>query len=84
MDQSSWINFAKLREQKFNECTFKEQLLSLCGGDEMLAAVVYYQTQENALRWMNKSVPALGGQTPIRSILTQPTKLKSILMSIPY
>jgi len=84
MDESSWNNFAKLCEAKFSECTFKNELLSQCNGDESLAAVIYYQTQLNALKWMNKSIPALGNKTPIKSVMTQPTKLKSILMSMTY
>ena len=84
MDESSWVNFAKLCEAKFKQCTFKKELLSQCGGDEKLAAVIYYQTQSNSLNWMNKSIPALGNKTPLKSVLTQPAKLKSVLMSTPY
>lgn len=83
MDKSAWNNFAKLCEAKFVECTFKDQLLPLCGNDPKLAAVIYYQTQQNALKWMSKRVPALGNQTPLKSVLTQPTKLKSVLISMP-
>ena len=84
MDESSWDAFAKLCEQKFKECEFKSELLNQCGGDQKLAAVIYYQTQSNALKWMGKSIPALGNKTPSKSILSQPKALKSILMSMAY
>ena len=84
MDESSWVAFAQLCEPKFSECEFKNELLTLCGEDQKLAAVIFYQTQSNALKWMNKSIPALGNRTPSKSILSQPNKLKSVLMSITY
>ena len=84
MDESTWNNFATLCEEKFCECTFKQELLANCGGDKMLAAVIYFQMQLNALEWMSKCIPALGNKTPMASVKSQPTKLKSILMSIPY
>ncbi|MEZ9743690.1 antitoxin Xre/MbcA/ParS toxin-binding domain-containing protein [Vibrio splendidus] len=83
MDESAWDNFAKLCEAKFAECTFKDELLPLCGNDQKLAAVVYYQNQQSALKWMNKSVPALSNQTPLKSVSTQSTKLKAVLVSMP-
>ncbi len=82
MDESSWNNFAKLCAPKFSECTFKDELLVKCSGDEKLAAVIFYQTQLNALNWMNRSIPALGNKTPLKSVLTQPSKLKSVLISM--
>lgn len=82
MNESSWDAFAQLCEPRFNDCEFKSELLSQCGEDQKLAAVIYYQTQSNALKWMNKSIPALGNKTPSKSILSQPEKLKSMLMSM--
>ncbi|MDO6464451.1 antitoxin Xre/MbcA/ParS toxin-binding domain-containing protein [Pseudoalteromonas carrageenovora] len=82
MDELSWNNFAKLCEFKFSECTFKGELVDRCGGDEKLAAVIFYHTQKNALNWMDKSIPALGNKTPLKCVLTQQSKLKSVLISI--
>lgn len=84
MDESSWVTFAQLCEPKFNECKFKKKLLSQCGENQQLAAVIYYQTQSNALKWMNTNIPALGNMTPLKSITSQPNKLKSVLMSMAY
>jgi hypothetical protein len=84
MDESSWDTFAQLCETKFNECEFKNELLNLCGEDKKLAAVIYYQSQANALKWIHRSIPALGNKTPLKSITSQPNKLKSALISIAY
>lgn len=74
----------RLCEPKFNECEFESKLLSQCCEDQKFAAVIYYQTQSNALKWMNTNIPALGNHTHLKSITSQPNKLKSVLMSMAY
>ena len=64
----------RLCEPKFNECEFENKLLSQCCEDQKLAVVIYYQSQSNALKWMNTNMSALGNHTLLKSITSQPNK----------
>ena len=66
----------RLCEPKFNECEFENKLLSQCCEDQKLAVVIYYKTQSNALKWINTNMSALGNHIPLKSIISQPNKLK--------
>ncbi|RJG36061.1 hypothetical protein D1Z90_20570 [Motilimonas pumila] len=80
---SNWDDFAQLCKPCFSDCTFKDELISECGGKEDLAWVVYRHTQDTALEWMRKKVPALGNKTPRKCLGANLNQLKDVLLSFP-
>jgi hypothetical protein len=66
-----WENLASLYMERWMECPFKGELLNAVNGDQNLAATIYGALGNSAMKWLDKSVPALDGRTP-RSCLVTP------------
>jgi len=82
-DTENWNNFASLGKDNFESCEFKNELLSICGGHEDIAWVIYHQEHKNSLKWMKRKIPVLKGNTPEMSIKNNISLLRQVLWSMP-
>jgi hypothetical protein len=63
-----WDTFAGLCRQEFGSCGFQGELIRACGGNDDIAWVAYFHLRGDAMAWLQRSVPALSGHTPIALI----------------
>ena len=70
-----WENLASLYMERWKECSFKSELLNAVSGDQKLAATIYGALGNSAMKWLDKSVPALDGRTPRSCLATQDGEL---------
>ena len=66
-----WNAFAALCRREFVTCEFQAELVQACAGSEDIAWVVYSHRLGDALAWMRRSIPALGGKVPASLIAAQ-------------
>jgi hypothetical protein len=64
----AWQNFVRAHLQWWPSCRFKEELLLALRNDLPLAQAMYGKLGDDALHWLDQSVPALDGREP-RSLL---------------
>lgn len=82
---AAWHRFAALFVDEWSTCQFRSELLSELNDDEEVAMVIYGSVQQNALQWIDKSVPALSNTTARECMKTEEgkKKLKTMLMRMP-
>ena len=68
MNLEGWNKYVSCFKDNFESCTFKDELLSKCGGNEDIAITIYYHSQGNALKWIDSPIPALGNKIPSKEI----------------
>ncbi len=68
MDLDVWNQYVCRFRDNFAICDFKDELIELCGGYDDIACAVFFHTQENAIKWMNKRLPALENKIPSQEI----------------
>jgi len=80
-----WHRFAALFLDEWQTCQFKDELLSALDNDKEIAAVIYGSVWQNALQWIDNSVPALDNITPRECMKTEDgrKRLKTMLMRMP-
>jgi len=64
MDQA-WFRYADLCRAEFSKCSFPDQLIRECGNQEDIAWAVFFNLRADSLNWLNRNVPALGGNKPV-------------------
>jgi hypothetical protein len=75
-------SFARACRPYWRECRFQEELVAAVGGDLDLAVVIYHQVGDEALKWLDRRVPALSGAKPRNCLLTleRQRRLKECLL----
>jgi len=63
-----WNKYVSCFTDNFERCTFKDELIRKCGGNEDIAITIYYHSLDNALKWMDSKIPALGNKVPSKEI----------------
>jgi hypothetical protein len=79
---AAFRGFARVCRPAWRDCGFQEELLAAVGDDRELAVVIYHQLGKDALKWLDRRVPALGGAKPrncLRASQTQ-KRLKECLL----
>lgn len=81
----SWHRFAMLFADEWANCLFKDELLSALNDNEDIAMVIYASVRQNALQWIDESVPALNSITPRECMKTEDgrKRLKTMLTRMP-
>jgi hypothetical protein len=82
---AAFSSFAKLCKKGWRDCGFQSELLAAVGGDQELAMVIYFHLAKEALRWLDRRVPALSGAKP-RNCLKDSRRrrrLKECLLRMP-
>lgn len=68
MNFEDWSNYVSCFSTNFESCTFKDELIKKCCGNEDIAIAIYYHCRNNALKWMDSAVPALANKIPSMEI----------------
>jgi hypothetical protein len=61
---AAFRSFARACRADWRDCDFQKELLEAVGGDRDLAVVMYRQLDDQALKWLDRRVPALSGRKP--------------------
>ncbi len=80
---SHWDGYVQLCKPGFSSCTFRDELITICDGNEDIAWVVFHHNQEQAINWMQQPIPALKGELPANVVKINADKLKNVLLSFP-
>ena len=84
MNNENWEKYVNCFRSHFENCNFKDELIEVCGGYEDIACVVFFHTQDNAISWMNRKIPALDNKIPSQEIKCGNIMfLKKVIMRIP-
>ena len=79
-----WNTFAAVCRRDFGACTFASELVRECGGNEDIAWATYFHLRDDALAWLQRSVPALDGSVPKALIEAgHPDTVRDCLWSMP-
>lgn len=65
---ASWSIFADLCHEAFEACSFKEQLLSECSGNEDIAWAVFFHFRGQSISWLHQAIPALEHGIPFELV----------------
>lgn len=60
-----WKKFAEVCRAEFRSCSFQAELIAECGGNEDIAWATYFHLRQDALAWLHRRVPSLGGSEPV-------------------
>lgn len=83
--KSNWEAYSQNFNQYWVGADFQQESLQLSNGHQDKAQVIFYHTDDYALKWMRQNVPALNHQKPIECIKTDDgiLYLKKCLMRFP-
>ena len=63
-----WSIFAELCHEEFEACSFKEQVLAECAGNEDIAWAVFFHLREQSISRLHQAIPALEHQIPFELV----------------
>ena len=80
-----WQKFAELFVDEWSTCKFQNELVSALDNNQEIAMVIYGSVQQNAMQWIDKSIPALNKATPRQCMEIEDgrKRLKTMLMRMP-
>ena len=84
MNIEGWNKYVACFKDNFESCTFKDELLKKCGGNEDIAVTIYYHSLDDALSWMDKPIPALENKIPSKEIAAGKTdSVRQVIWRMP-
>ncbi|MGF1770637.1 hypothetical protein L4D06_25140 [Enterovibrio makurazakiensis] len=84
MNIEGWNKYVSCLRDNFEGCVFKDELISKCGGNEDIAIAIYYHSRDNALNWMDSTVPALDNKIPSQELSKVfSDSVRQVIWSIP-
>jgi hypothetical protein len=79
-----WYTYTKICRRNFAECSFKDELVAKCGGNEDIAWALFFHLRSDSLTWLQRNVPALDDQMPAKLIADgQADRVRDCLWSMP-
>ncbi|MEM7015539.1 MAG: hypothetical protein AAF585_29115 [Verrucomicrobiota bacterium] len=86
---TAFYSFARTEEpeldKEFAAWDHRERLIEMCDGDQLIARVVFHFMADRAIKYMESSIPALEGLTPLECMETDfgKARLKEFLLRTP-
>jgi hypothetical protein len=74
---AAFRSFARACRPWWGDCGFQQQLLAAVSEDRELAVVIWHQVGDDALKWLDRRIPALRGAKP-RNCLHDPERLQRL------
>ena len=81
---TAWNDYAKAVKDEVGICPLRHDIEKFIP-DSDIANVICFLVGSNSLAWINQSIPALGGMTPLECMKSQKgvQRLKTMLMRMP-